>query len=87
MHKKREIDAIQSNQVLHAMHRGSPWWLSNLTQQLTPANKSESPQILPVWEEGHEDEAVEVQALHKDPVVVSGQEVEEHCHHHLASNL
>lgn len=55
--------------------------------ELTPSNQSKSPQILPIREEGHEDEAVEVETLDQDPVVVCGQEVHEQRHHHLAANL
>lgn len=55
--------------------------------QLTPSDQSESPQILSVGEEGHEDEAVQVQTLHQDPVVVGGEEVQEQGHDHLAADL
>lgn len=55
--------------------------------ELTPSNQSKSPQILSVREEGHKDEAVEVQTLHKDPVVIGRQEVHEQGHNHLAANL
>lgn len=55
--------------------------------ELTPSNQSKPPQILSVWEEGHKDEAVQVQALDKDPVVICGQEVHEQGHHHFTANL
>ena len=55
--------------------------------ELTPSDQSESPQILSVWEEGHEDEAVQVQTLHQDPVVVGCQKVQEQGHDHLAADL
>lgn len=62
--------------------------MSNVNEaELTPSNQSKSPQIFSVREEGHKDEAVEVQTLNKDPVVVSCQEVHEQGHHHLAANL
>lgn len=54
---------------------------------LTPANQSEAPEVLPVWEEGHENKAVEVQAFHQDPIIISGQEVQEEGHSHLTANL
>lgn len=57
------------------------------TAQLTPSNQRKSPQILPVGEEGHEDEAVEIQALHQNPVVIGGQKVQEQSHRHLAADL
>lgn len=55
--------------------------------KLTPADDGECPQVVLVWEEGHEDEAVEVQALYQDPVVISGQEVDEQQHCHFTPNL
>lgn len=58
-----------------------------LGSKLTPANDDEDPQVVLVGEEGHEDQAVQVEAFHQDPVVVGGQEVEEERHHHLAANL
>lgn len=54
---------------------------------LTPANQSEAPEVLPVWEEGHEYKAVEVQAFHQDPIIISGQEVQEEGHSHLTTDL
>lgn len=55
--------------------------------ELTPSNQSKTPQILSVWEEGHKDEAVQVQALDKDPVVICGQEVHEQGHYYFTANL
>lgn len=58
-----------------------------LGSKLTPANDDEDPQVVLVGKEGHEDQAVQVEAFHQDPVVVGGQEVEEERHHRLAANL
>ena len=44
---------------------------------LTPADDGEGPQVVLVGEEGHEDEAVQVQPLHQDPVVIGRQEIQE----------
>lgn len=55
--------------------------------RLTPSDQSESPQVLSVRQEGHEDEAVQVQALHKDPVVVCCQKIDEQKDRHLAAYL
>lgn len=41
----------------------------------TPADDDESPQVVLVGEEGHEDETVQVEPLHQDPVMVCGQEI------------
>lgn len=54
---------------------------------LTPANDDEDPQVALVGEEGHKDQAVQVETFHQDPVVVGGQKIEEESHHHLAANL
>lgn len=54
---------------------------------LTPSNQSESPQVLCVWQEGHEDEAVQVQTFHKDPVVVCCQKINEQKDCHLTTYL
>ena len=54
---------------------------------LTPSDEGEAPEVFGVRSEGHEDEAVQVQALHQDPVVVGGQEVDEEQHGHLAADL
>lgn len=54
---------------------------------LTPANDGEDPQVVLVGEEGHEDQAVQVEPLHQNPVVVGGQEIKEKCHNHLAAHL
>lgn len=54
---------------------------------LTPANQSKAPKVLPVWEEGHEDKAVQVQAFHQNPVIISRQEVQEESDSHLTANL
>lgn len=56
-------------------------------RRLTPAKERESPKILLLGEERHEDEAVEVEAFHQDPVVVGGQEVQEQGDSHLAAHL
>ena len=53
----------------------------------TPTDESQPPEVLGVGQEGHEDEAVEVQPLHQDPVVVGGQEVDEQQHCDLTSDL
>ena len=53
----------------------------------TPSDECQPPQVLGVGQEGHEDEAVEVQPLHQDPVVVGGQEVDEEQHRDLTSDL
>lgn len=58
-----------------------------LCSLLTPPNQSESPQVLCVWQEGHEDEAVQVQAFHKDPVVVCCQKINEQKDCHLTTYL
>lgn len=62
-------------------------WREAVNEELTPSNQSKPPQILSVWEEGHKDEAVQVQALNQDPVVICGQEVHEQGHHHFTANL
>ena len=54
---------------------------------LTPANESEAPQVLGVRVERHEDEAVQIQAFHQNPIVVGGQEVDEQQDCDLASYL
>lgn len=54
---------------------------------LTPSNECEAPEVFGVWSKGHEDETVEVEAFHKDPVVVSGQKIDEEQDCHLAANL
>lgn len=53
----------------------------------TPAKDGEAPQVLLLGEKGHEDEAVQVQPLHQNPVVVGGQEVKEEGHSHTAASL
>ena len=58
-----------------------------LGSTLTPADDDEDPQVVLVGEEGHEDQAVQVETFHQDPVVVGGQKIEEESHHHLAANL
>lgn len=54
---------------------------------LTPPDQSEAPQVLRVRQEGHEDEAVQVQALHQDPVVVCSQEIDEQQDRHFTTHL
>lgn len=54
---------------------------------LTPANDDEDPQVVLVGEESHEDQAVQVETFHQNPVVVGGQKIEEEGHCHLATNL
>lgn len=54
---------------------------------LTPADDEQSPQVVLVREEGHENEAVQVQALHQDPVVVGRQEIEEESNSNFTSSL
>lgn len=58
-----------------------------LGSKLTPADDDEDPQVALVGEEGHEDQAVQVETFHQDPVVVGGQKIEEERHHHLAADL
>lgn len=53
----------------------------------TPANDDEGPQVVPIWEEGHEDEAVEVQALHQDPVMVGRQKIKKERNRNLTAGL
>lgn len=57
------------------------------TPLLTPANDSEAPEVLPVREEGHEDEAVEVKAFHQDPVIICRKEVQEERDCDLTADL
>ncbi len=54
---------------------------------LTPPDQSEAPQVLRVRQEGHEDETVQVQALHQDPVVVCSQEIDEQQDSHFTTHL
>lgn len=54
---------------------------------LTPANDSEAPEVLPVREEGHEDEAVEIKAFHQDPVIICRKEVQEERDSDLTADL
>lgn len=56
-------------------------------EKLTPADDGECPQVVLVWEEGHEDEAVQVQSLHQDPVVIGRQEIQEESNGHLTAHL
>lgn len=42
---------------------------------VTPADDSQSPHVVLVRDEGHEDEAVQVEPLHQNPVVICGQEI------------
>lgn len=61
--------------------------MKHISSFLTPSNKYEAPEVFGVWSEGHEDETVEVEAFHQDPVVVGGQKINEQQHCHLAANL
>ncbi len=54
---------------------------------LTPPDQCEAPQVLRVRQEGHEDETVQVQALHQDPVVVCSQEIDEQQDRHFTTHL
>jgi len=54
---------------------------------LTPPNQSEAPQVFRVGQEGHEDETMQVQALHQDPVVVCSQEIYEQQDGHFTTHL
>lgn len=54
---------------------------------LTPADDSERPEVVLFGEEGHEDEAVQVQTLHQDPVMVGRQEVKEESNSNLTAGL
>lgn len=53
----------------------------------TPADDSEGPQVVLVREEGHEDEAMQVQPLHQDPVMVGGQEIKEESNSNFTAGL
>lgn len=57
------------------------------TPLLTPANDSEAPEVLPVGEEGHEDEAVEIKTFHQNPVIICCEEVQEECDGNLTADL
>lgn len=59
----------------------------NLLQLLTPSNEYESPEIFGIRAKSHEDEAMQVEAFHQDPVVVGCQKVDEEQHCHFAANL
>ncbi len=54
---------------------------------LTPADDSEGPQVALVREEGHEDEAVQVQALHQDPVMIGRQKIKEESNSNFTAGL
>lgn len=54
---------------------------------LTPADDSESPQVVLVRQEGHENEAMEVQPLHQDPVMIGCQEVQEESNGKFTTSL
>lgn len=81
--------------LLWALSATRPWLMPQLPPGLsigsgsilTPADDDEDPQVVLVGEEGHEDQAVQVETFHQDPVVVGGQKIEEESHHHLAANL
>ncbi len=63
-------------------------WKRNVNEvELTPSDQSKSPKVLSVREEGHEDEAVEVQTLHQDPVVIGRQKVHKQGDNHLTADL
>ena len=54
---------------------------------LTPAHDGESPQVVLVREESHEDEAMEVQSLHQNPVMIGCQEVQEEGYSSFTTSL
>lgn len=54
---------------------------------LTPPDQSEAPQVFRIRQEGHEDETVQVQALHQDPIVVCSQEIDEQQDSHFTTHL
>lgn len=89
---------LHSAALLWALSATQPWLMPQLPpglsshsigsgSMLTPADDDEDPQVVLVGEEGHEDQAVQVETFHQDPVVVGGQKIEEESHHHLAANL
>lgn len=53
----------------------------------TPADDDQSPQVVLVGEEGHEDETVQVEPLHQDPVMVCGQEIKKECNSDFTASL
>lgn len=53
----------------------------------TPADDDQSPQVVLVGEEGHEDETVQVEPLHQDPVMVCGQEIKKECNGDFTASL
>lgn len=57
------------------------------SMMLTPPDDGEGPQVVLVREEGHEDEAVQVQAFHQDPVMIGRQEVQEESHSDFTARL
>lgn len=54
---------------------------------LTPASDGEGPQVVLVRQEGHEDETMEVQPLHQDPVMICCQEVQEESNSCFTASL
>lgn len=53
----------------------------------TPADDGEGPEVVLVREEGHEDETVQVQTLHQDPVMICCQEVKEEGNSDFTTSL
>ena len=60
---------------------------SGLGSMLTPADDDEDPQVVLVGEEGHEDQAVQVETFHQNPVVIGCQEVEEEGNRYFTAHL
>ena len=63
------------------------WYNKTIIFLLTPSNYCEAPEVFRVRPEGHEDEAVQVQTLHQDPVMVGRQEVKEESDSDLTAGL
>lgn len=54
---------------------------------LTPADDGEGPKVVLVREEGHEDEAMQVQPLHQDPKMIGCQEIKEESNSNFTTGL
>lgn len=53
----------------------------------TPTNQDVPAEVLPLREEGHGQQSVEVEALHQQPEVTRHDAVLEEDHHRLAAHL
>lgn len=60
---------------------------SNQKWQLTPAYDCQSPQTVFIRQEGHEDQTMQIQTLHQDPIMIGCQEIQEEGHSNLAAHL